>query len=466
MTVRARDAAGNWSDWSGALVVTTTDTQAPTVPGGLASSAVTSTSFTLTWNTSSDNIGVTAYEVSRDGTSLGTTTGTSMSVTSLTASTAYTMTVRARDAAANWSAWSSGLVVTTASPAPAAPVITSPTSAAGTIGSAFSYTIQASGNPTSYGVVGTLPAGLALGALTTANDDHGSIAYTGSWQVSSGRQSYANYPQTDYGEDVHYTVTNGDYATFTFTGTTIKFLSETYTDEGTVDVYIDNVFDQTVNCYTATRLCRQVVYSRSNLSPGSHTIKVVKTSGGCMLVDGFVSGSANIISGTPTSAASVSVTISATNVTGTGSATLALTITPPPDTQAPTVPTGLASSSVGTNSFTLSWSASSDDVGVTAYEVMRGATSLGTTAGTSLNVTGLTPNTGYAMTVRARDAAANWSAWSSALTVTTLPADPNTDTDGDGVPDVIELQLGTNPNSPKQTDSTNQTQPNIHRPNP
>ncbi|NJK87033.1 MAG: fibronectin type III domain-containing protein, partial [Bacteroidales bacterium] len=85
------------------------------------------------------------------------------------------------------------------------------------------------------------------------------------------------------------------------------------------------------------------------------------------------------------------------------------------DTQAPTVPTGLASSSVAQTSFTLSWTASTDNVGVTAYEVFKGGVSVGTTASTTMNITGLTCGTAYSMTVKARDAAGNTSAASTAL---------------------------------------------------
>ena len=94
------------------------DTQAPSVPSGLASSAVTQTGFTLTWNASTDNVGVTGYQVFRNGTSVGTPTATSFAVTGLTAGTSHAMTVRARDAAGNWSAQSAALNVTTASATP------------------------------------------------------------------------------------------------------------------------------------------------------------------------------------------------------------------------------------------------------------------------------------------------------------------------------------------------------------
>ena len=59
--------------------------------------------------------------------------------------------------------------------------------------------------------------------------------------------------------------------------------------------------------------------------------------------------------------------------------------------------------------------------------MFRGGTSIGTATGTSFNVTGLAPATAYAMRVRARDAAGNWSAQSATLTVTTAGASANYD---------------------------------------
>ncbi|NJM93272.1 MAG: hypothetical protein HC842_00190 [Cytophagales bacterium] len=117
-TVRARDAAGNNSAQSSVLSVTTLaapDMQAPTVPSGLVASNLTTTSITLSWAASSDNVGVTAYRIFRDGSSIGTTANTSFSVTGLTASTAYSFTVNASDAAGNVSAQSANLSVTTQS---------------------------------------------------------------------------------------------------------------------------------------------------------------------------------------------------------------------------------------------------------------------------------------------------------------------------------------------------------------
>uniref|UniRef100_UPI00405759EB fibronectin type III domain-containing protein n=1 Tax=Candidatus Electronema sp. TaxID=2698783 RepID=UPI00405759EB len=89
------------------------DIQAPSVPGGLNAANLIQTSFTLNWTPSNDNVGVTGYEVFRDGTRIGTPTGNSLNVAGLAASTTYSMTVRARDAAGNFSQPSAALRVTT-----------------------------------------------------------------------------------------------------------------------------------------------------------------------------------------------------------------------------------------------------------------------------------------------------------------------------------------------------------------
>ncbi|MEU8206418.1 PQQ-dependent sugar dehydrogenase [Streptosporangium sp. NPDC049046] len=98
------------------------------------------------------------------------------------------------------------------------------------------------------------------------------------------------------------------------------------------------------------------------------------------------------------------------------------------DTTAPTAPTGLTASGTTSTGTTLAWTASTDNVGVTGYDVLRapGAsggtfTQVGTSATTSYAETGLTANTTYRYQVRARDAAGNLSPVSNTVTVTTTP---------------------------------------------
>ncbi|MGW7484401.1 NPCBM/NEW2 domain-containing protein, partial [Nonomuraea muscovyensis] len=89
------------------------------------------------------------------------------------------------------------------------------------------------------------------------------------------------------------------------------------------------------------------------------------------------------------------------------------------DITAPSAPTGLTATNVTSKSVALTWSASTDDVAVTGYNVYRGTTLAGSSTGTSFTATGLTASTPYTFTVKAVDAAQNISEASNAVTVTT-----------------------------------------------
>ena len=91
------------------------DTSPPSAPSNLTSSNVTAGGASLSWGASSDNVGVTGYDVYRDGGVIGTASGTSYNATGLSASTTYAFAVRARDAAGNTSPASNTISVTTTS---------------------------------------------------------------------------------------------------------------------------------------------------------------------------------------------------------------------------------------------------------------------------------------------------------------------------------------------------------------
>lgn len=80
-----------------------TDPQPPTQPSNLSAAYITTTSFVFSWSPASDNIGVSGYDVYRNGVKINGSNiiGTSYSVTGLSANTTYSMTVIARDAANN-----------------------------------------------------------------------------------------------------------------------------------------------------------------------------------------------------------------------------------------------------------------------------------------------------------------------------------------------------------------------------
>jgi chitinase len=89
------------------------DTTPPSAPGSVHSTGVTASSVSLAWSASTDNVGVSGYDVFRGSTKVGTVTGTSFTNSGLSASTTYSYTVKAHDAAGNNSAASNAVSVTT-----------------------------------------------------------------------------------------------------------------------------------------------------------------------------------------------------------------------------------------------------------------------------------------------------------------------------------------------------------------
>jgi YD repeat-containing protein len=114
-TVAAYDNAGNTSAQSAAFFITTPDTIAPPVPGGLTASAPASGTVNLAWAgvTDTGGSGLAGYKIYRAGVQIGTSGTATYSDTTTLGTTAYTYTVAAYDNASNTSAQSGGVSVTT-----------------------------------------------------------------------------------------------------------------------------------------------------------------------------------------------------------------------------------------------------------------------------------------------------------------------------------------------------------------
>ncbi|MBG6218212.1 hypothetical protein IWX75_002693 [Arthrobacter sp. CAN_A6] len=274
----------------------TSDTTAPSTPTGLTST-VSGATANLVWTTSSDNVGVAGYRVTRNGTLLaGTVTGTSFSNSGLAAGT-YTYTVAAFDAAGNYSIASNSASVT---------VLT----------------------PTSDTTAPSAPANLTA-TLSGTTADVG-------WTASTDNVGVTEYRVTRNG------------------------------------VMITTVLN--------------TFYNDSNRSPGTYTYTVAAVDGA-----GNVSSASN----------SASVTVPEPPAT---------------DTTAPSVPTNLVTTVVG-STVSLSWEVSTDDTRVTGYRVNRDGVLLGTADSASFTHFGIAAGT-YTYTVAAFDAAGNTSAVSGSASAT------------------------------------------------
>jgi len=151
--------------WGG---TSSTDTQTPTAPTSLASTSKTSTSISLSWNASTDNVAVTGYDVYANSVLKTTVSGLTATITGLTASTSYSIYVKAKDAAGNSSASSSTIAVTT--------------NANGTGGTAsdilFSEYIEGSGNNKALEIANNTGASVNLSTYTIKKQTNGAGAWS------------------------------------------------------------------------------------------------------------------------------------------------------------------------------------------------------------------------------------------------------------------------------------------------
>ena len=117
LSVVAKDAAGNTSAARTGTFTTLEsdgggDTAPPTQPGTLAFSAITATTASVTWDESTDDVGVIEYALTLNGSPIGSTATNSASLTGLTPAMLQTLSIVARDAAGNTSPARSGTFTT------------------------------------------------------------------------------------------------------------------------------------------------------------------------------------------------------------------------------------------------------------------------------------------------------------------------------------------------------------------
>jgi chitodextrinase len=444
--VRAKDAAGNLSPYSSAATAVTPaaqDTQAPTPPTNLAASAVTSTQINLTWTSSTDNVGVTNYQVERcqgagcsTFTQIGTTSVASFPNTGLTASTIYNYRVRATDAANNLSGYSNAATATT----PANAVIafvqsnysapqSSPTSVS------VKYTLAQTGGNLNVVAVGW---NSASGQVQSVTDTLGNtyVRAVGP-TVSAGFATQSIY----YASGIAPAAANANTVVVTFSGATpfpdiriaeyagiaaispvdvVAAAQGSGTSSNSGSVTTTNAADLIVGAN---------IVSSITTGPGaSFTSRVITTPDGDILEDRIVAAVGSYSATAPLTSGSWIMQMVAFK--GGSSA---------PDTTPPTAPGGLAAAALAEQQVRLTWTAATDNVAVTIYRIERCPGSgcsnfaeVGTASATAtfFDDLGVVASTPYSYRVRAADAAGNLGVYSNVSSVTT----PSPDTEPPSAP--------------------------------
>ncbi|HEY1016906.1 MAG TPA: fibronectin type III domain-containing protein, partial [Herpetosiphonaceae bacterium] len=395
-SVRASDRNGNLSPASNTVTAATArDLQAPTTPGSLRSAGKTDTSISLAWNASTDNVGVAAYAVYRNGALVRETAGLTMTVAGLQPLTTYAFTVTARDAAMNRSAASAALNVTTA----ASPDTQAPT---------------APGNLRSAGAtVSTIS--LAWNAST---DNVGVIGY----RVYSGTQQLAAIPGTAYTVSGLAPATRYDFS--------VRAFDQAGNLSPASAISADTAPDLQAPAAPAQIWSPEKTDTRIDLA-WSASADNVGVTGYRIYRDGSFAQATQRLTATLAGLApstTYTFTVRAEDAAGNLSApsvALAVTTFRQVDTQAPQPPANLRSSAVLSTSVDLAWDPAIDNVGVVSYRIYKGQQFIGGTAGLAFRVGQLAPGASHTFVVRALDEAGNLSAPSNILRVTTQ-APPDT----------------------------------------
>jgi chitodextrinase len=400
--VSAFDAVPNHSPWTDPPVSVTTpvpDSDAPSVPTGLVGTAVSASQIGLSWNPSTDNVGVTGYYVynADTGGTVKIVNTNSFSHTGLTAGTTYNYRVSSFDAAGNNSPWTDPPVsVTTPVPDSAAPSV--PTGLTGKAVSQARIRLSWTASTDNVGVTGYLvydaDTGSTIATTTTTSFTHSGLVAgtTYNYRVSAFDAVPNHSPWTDPPVSV----------------TTLP--PDTTAPSTPTEILASAVSSSQINLSWAG--------STDNVQV---TRYIVRRDGVKIATPVSTSYADTGLSAATTYSYTVAARDAAGNISP-NSASVSVTTASAADTMPPSTPTGLTGAAAGSTGANLSWSASTDDVGVTAYIVLRNGIQVATPAATSYTDTGLSAGATYSYTVAARDAGGNISPNSASVSVTTASA--------------------------------------------
>ena len=433
--VRATDAAGNLSSYSNtaSAITPTPDTSPPTQPGTLSATSASSGEVDLSWGASTDNVGVTGYDIERcqstgcsTFTQIGTVAGTATTYkdTNVSATTSYTYRVRATDAAGNLSPYSNTASVTT-SAAPSGLV-----AAYGFDEGSGTTVTDASGNGNNGTVANTTwsTAGKFGGALSfNGTSSVVTIPNSASLQLSSGMTLEAWVDPSTVNaawRDVIYKANDNFYLEATSTASKPDaglIAGGTYADAFGTSALAANTWSFLTETYDGTTL--RLYVNGTQVASTAHTGAISTSTnplqiGGDSIYGQFFAGLIDNVRIYNVALTATQIQTDMTTAIDTQSA----------DTTPPSQPGTLTGSVPSSGEVDLSWVASTDNVGVTGYDIERCAsggcsnfTQLASTNGSTTNYadTSVSANNSYTYRVRAFDAAGNLSPYSTSVTVST-----------------------------------------------
>ncbi|THI85111.1 MAG: hypothetical protein CAF41_012810 [Nitrospira sp. CG24A] len=399
----------------------TADILPPTMPSSLTGSVLSGTQINLSWPASTDNVGVTGYELERcqgvgctNFALIATPTTTSYTDTGLTLGVSYSYRVRARDAVGHLSTYSPITTNTAGPPATGRTTLFTDSfnrADNADLGPAYtdSYTGFTTGRILSQrlvpSAVGTATVEQYTGVATPNNQwsevtigalAGGTVTQVGAHVRLSNPSTYSGYrcfAAINQTNKAGIRRVNG--GTLTTLGT-----NDTTTVWGVGDKLRCEIQGTTIKLYRVIGTAETLLVSATDAT--------------------YASGTTGVYASVAAGGAVTHAQISSFSMGG---------FSLPADTTPPTAPGSPTASAPSSTQINLSWPASTDTVGVTGYQVERcqglGCTTfalIATPATANYTDTGLTPSTSYRYRVRAQDAAGNLSPYSPIIAATTLTA--------------------------------------------
>jgi fibronectin type 3 domain-containing protein len=388
--VRAVDTAGTLSDPSNTANGTVPDVQPPTIPGDLTGRQQGSYQAQLDWTASSDDVGVSGYDIQRNGAVVTTVEAGDAYTDQITTPGSYSYRVRARDAGGNVSGFSNAATVEMLPPDDSEP--TAPKRLRLTV-AGDRVDLEWDASTDNVGVAGYrlyrdeavlayIDPGTSYSDVDAPPGDHTyqliARDAVNNWSDSSNVAS-ASVP------DIRGPSIPGNLVATAPSSTQVNLAWQASNDNLAVtgyEIYRDSALLATISPATA--------YTDLAVTPFSTYTYEIRAFD--------AAGNFSLMSNPST------------------------VMVEPPDTQKPTAPAGLTATPASPRRVDLQWQPSSDNKAVTGYRVFRGGQLLASIGpSTSYADTGATPGTAHTYVVRAVDAAGNVSDPSNSVTVTTPP---------------------------------------------
>jgi len=420
-------------------------TTSPSAPTGLAASGTTSSGTNLSWTADSapTNCTISSYTILKNGTSIGTASGTTFAVTGLTASTSYSFTVEATDANGTSGASSAVNVTTSANTCTTSPNAPTGLAASGTSSSGTSLSWTAD----------TPPANCTISNYSILQNGSSIGTATGTSFAVTGLSPSTTYSFTLEAMDAHGSSAPSSAVSVTTSSSgggtcaTAWSATQVYTQGMTASVggenYVANFWTEGNNPstnnggngsgepWTATTACSTcssapavptgLAASGTTQSGTNLAWSAVNPPAGCSVSYKVLQSSTVIATPSTTSDAvtglnpstTYSFSVEATDSFGTSAASSAINVTTSANTctTKPSTPTGFADSSITDSSVNLSWNAVSPPTGCSSvsYSITGGPSTL-TTSSTSDTAGSLAPSTSYTFSLTATDTAGSSSA--------------------------------------------------------